>query len=316
MLRYVFYRILLMIPTLIAISVICFVVIQLPPGDIVSSTLDELQAQGQSVSQEQIAALRKTYNLDASMPVQYLRWIGGMLVGDLGYSMQHQQPVNELIGERLLLTVLVAFASLMLTWVLALPIGIVSAVKQYSLFDYAATVFAMLGMAVPGFMLALVVMWGAFELFGVSVGGLFSPHFINEPWSLARVVDLLKHLWIPMVVVGLAGTAGMVRRNHRHPRHDSGRNSAELPRHRPAPARGQLGGSHATVAEHHRHGADALVANPRTLRRHRRTRLQSAWRWLARCCRSLSHGLRLSSPLNAARRWGRTTDALAWTTIP
>lgn len=211
MLRYVFYRILLMIPTLIAISVICFVVIQLPPGDIVSSTLDELQAQGQSVSQEQIAALRKTYNLDAPMPVQYLRWVGGMLVGDLGYSMQHQQPVNELIGERLLLTVLVAFASLMLTWVLALPIGIVSAVKQYSLFDYAATVFAMLGMAVPGFMLALVVMWGAFELFGVSVGGLFSPHFINAPWSLARVIDLLKHLWIPMVVVGLAGTAGMVR---------------------------------------------------------------------------------------------------------
>ncbi|MDT8391036.1 MAG: ABC transporter permease [Lentisphaeria bacterium] len=211
MLRYIIYRLLLMIPTLLIISVICFVVIQLPPGDIVTSRLDELQSEGQTASQEQIAALRKTYNLDDPMPVQYLRWIGGMLVGDLGYSMQHQQPVSELIGERLLLTVVVAFSSLLLTWALALPIGIVSAVKQYSLFDYVATVFAMLGMAVPGFMLALVVMWAAFELFGVSVGGLFSPDYVDAPWSFARFLDLLKHLWVPMVVVGLAGTAGMVR---------------------------------------------------------------------------------------------------------
>lgn len=211
MTRYVIYRLLLMIPTLFAISVICFVVIQLPPGDIVTSRLDELQSEGQTVNEEQIAALRKAYNLDAPMPVQYLRWVGGMLVGDLGYSMQHQQPVNELVGERLLLTVTVAFASMMLTWVLALPIGIVSAVKQYSLFDYVTTVFAMLGMAVPGFMLALVVMWGAFELFGVSLGGLFSPQFVDAPWSVARVLDLLKHIWVPMVVVGMAGTAGMVR---------------------------------------------------------------------------------------------------------
>lgn len=211
MLRYTAHRLLLMIPTLVVISIICFVVIQLPPGDIVTSTIDELQSEGQSVSQERITALRQMYNLDAPMPVQYLRWVGGMLTGDLGYSMEHQQPVNELIGERLLLTVSVAFSSLLLTWIIALPIGIVSAVKQYSLMDYVTTVFAMLGMAVPNFMLALVTMWAAFELFGVSVGGLFSPDFVDAPWSIARFVDLLKHLWVPMIVVGLGGTAGMVR---------------------------------------------------------------------------------------------------------
>lgn len=211
MLRYTVHRLLLMIPTLVVISILCFVVIQLPPGDIITSTLDELQSEGQDISTERVTALREMYNLDAPMPVQYLRWAGGMLTGNLGYSMQHQQPVSELLGERLLLTMLVAFSSLLLTWVIALPVGILSAVKQYSLLDYIATVLAMLGMAVPNFMLALVTMWVAFEVFGVSIGGLFSPGYVDASWSIARVLDLLKHLWIPMFVVGLSGTAGMVR---------------------------------------------------------------------------------------------------------
>ena len=211
MLRFTVYRLLLMIPTLFLISIICFVVIQLPPGDIVTSTLDELQSEGQRASEERIAALRKMYNLDAPMPVQYMRWVGGMLTGDLGFSMQHQQPVNELVGERLALTLVVASASLLFTWIVALPVGIIAAVRQYSILDYVTTVFAMLGMAVPGFMLALVVMWGAFELFEISIGGLFSPDYVDAPWSLARVGDFLKHIWVPMVVVGMAGTAGMVR---------------------------------------------------------------------------------------------------------
>jgi len=143
--------------------------------------------------------------------VRYLRWLGGMLRGDFGYSVQHQQPVSELIGERIALTVVVALSSLLLTWALALPTGILTAVKQYSPLDYAATVLAMLGMAVPNFMLALLVMWGAFTWFGVSIGGLFSPAYVDAPWSVARVLDLLKHLWVPMVVLGVGGTAGMVR---------------------------------------------------------------------------------------------------------
>lgn len=211
MMRYVCWRLLLMIPTLLIISIISFVVIQLPPGDIVESRLNELMADGVEASQEQIAALRAMYHLDDPMPVQYLRWIGGFVVGDFGYSFQHQQPVNELIGERIALTVTIAAASLLLTWVLALPIGVVTAVKQYSALDYTATALAMLGMAVPSFMLALMMMWGAFELFGVSIGGLFSPAYVDAPWSIARVLDLLKHLWVPMVVLGVGGTSGMVR---------------------------------------------------------------------------------------------------------
>ncbi len=145
------------------------------------------------------------------MPIQYVRWISGFMRGDMGYSLVYQQPVNQLISERLLLTVLVALGSVLFTWSLALPIGIYSAVRQYSLLDYTMTVFALLGMATPGFMLALLIMYGAHSWFGISVGGLFSPEFIDVPWTLARVADLLKHIWAPMVVLGVSGTAGMIR---------------------------------------------------------------------------------------------------------
>ncbi len=211
MARYVIRRLLVMIPTLLIISLIVFVVIQLPPGDIVTSTLEDLQSQGQEANEETIAALRKTYNLDKPMHMQYLSWLGGLFVGDLGYSFMYQQPVNTLVGERIALTMLIAFISIIFTWVVALPIGIISAVKQYSFTDYFTTVLAMLGMATPNFLLALVLMWFGFEYFGVSVGGLFSPEYINAPWSFARIIDLLSHLWIPMVVLGIGGCAGMVR---------------------------------------------------------------------------------------------------------
>ena len=208
---YIVRRLLGMIPTLFIISVISFVLIQLPPGDIIESTIQELQQQGQRVSMERIAALRAMYHLDDPLYIQYGRWIGGFVRGDMGYSIVYQQPVSRLIGERLLLTVLVALASIAFTWSLALPIGIYSAVRQYSLLDYAMTVFALLGMAIPGFMLALLIMYGGHAWFGVSVGGLFSPEFIDAPWSMARVGDLLKHLWAPVLVLGIAGTAGMIR---------------------------------------------------------------------------------------------------------
>ncbi len=211
MASYIIRRLVGMIPTLFLISVISFVLIQLPPGDIIESTIQDLQQQGQHVSIERIAAIRAMYHLDDPMPVQYVRWISGFMRGDMGYSLVYQQPVNELISERLLLTVLVALGSVLFTWSLALPIGIYSAVRQYSLLDYSMTVFALVGMATPGFMLALLIMYGAHEWFGISVGGLFSPEFIDVPWTLARVADLLKHIWAPMVVLGVAGTAGMIR---------------------------------------------------------------------------------------------------------
>jgi peptide/nickel transport system permease protein len=212
MTRYVIYRLLLMIPTLLLISIISFVVIQLPPGDVIDTQISELMAGGADVSQEQIEALQKMYHLDVSMPKRYWLWITGIVFRwDFGYSIELQQPVSELIGERIGLTIVVAVASLLLTWALALPIGIVSAVKQYSWLDYISTAMAMLGMAIPQFMLALLVMWGAFRWFGVSIGGLFSPEFVNAPWSVARVLDMLSRLWVPMVVLGVGGTAGMVR---------------------------------------------------------------------------------------------------------
>ena len=211
MIRYIIRRVLGMIPTLFVISIISFILIQLPPGDIVTSTLKDLEQQGQQVSEERIAALRAMYHLDDPMPVQYLQWIGGFIQGNLGYSIRYQQPVNRLIWERLALTVIIAIASILFTWVLAIPAGIYSAVRQYSIVDYTLTVFAFLGMATPGFMLALIMMYLGYEWFGVSVGGLFSPDYVDAPWSPARMIDLLKHIWVPMVLLGIGGTAGMIR---------------------------------------------------------------------------------------------------------
>ena len=209
--RYIVRRVLGMIPTLFVISIISFILIQLPPGDIVTSTLRDLEQQGYRVTEERIAALRAMYHLDDPMPVQYLRWIGGVLRGNKGHSILFQQPVNKLIWERVALSVTIALASILFTWVLAVPAGIYAAVRQYSIADYALIVFALLGMATPGFMLALIMMYLGYEWFGISVGGLFSPAYVDAPWSLGRVVDLLRHVWVPMVILGFGGTAGMIR---------------------------------------------------------------------------------------------------------
>jgi len=209
--RYIIRRCLGMIPTLIIISVVSFILIQLPPGDILTSTLYELEQQGQEVSEERIAALRAMYHLDDPMPIQYVRWAGGMLQGDLGYSMRYQQPVSRLLWERVGLTVLIALASILFTWVIAIPAGILAAVRQYSVSDYSLTVMALLGLATPNFMLALVMMYLGYEWFGISVGGLFSPEFVDAPWSFDRFLDLLAHIWVPMVILGTGSTAGMVR---------------------------------------------------------------------------------------------------------
>jgi peptide/nickel transport system permease protein len=211
MLRFVVRRILLMIPTLFVISILCFVIIQLPPGDFLDTLMAQLSAQGESVNAHALAALREYYGLGEPVYVQYLKWIWGIFQGDFGYSLEWNRPVSQLIWERLGLTVLLSLATLCITWIIAFPTGIYSAVRRYSPGDYAATFFGFLGLAIPDFLLALVLMYVAFRYVGQSVGGLFSPEFIEAPWSLARGLDLLGHLWIPAVIIGLSHTAGLIR---------------------------------------------------------------------------------------------------------
>jgi len=208
---YVIRRILSMIPTLGLISVIVFVIIQLPPGDIVTSTLDRMAAQGVEISTEQVQNLRAQYNLDKPMPLQYLSWVGGFLTGDMGYSYLFARPVNQLVWERLGYTLLITISALLFTWAVALPVGVYTAVRQYSFGDYALTTLGLIGLATPHFLLALILMYFGYEWFGISIGGLFSPQYQEAAWSWARMVDLMSHLWIPMVVVGLGGTAVTMR---------------------------------------------------------------------------------------------------------
>jgi peptide/nickel transport system permease protein len=209
--RFVLRRLLGMIPTLAVISVIVFVVIQLPPGDVVTSTLDQLEASGLDASDERVRSLRAQYNLDQPLPLQYLSWIGNFLTGDMGYSFLFARPVNELVWERLGYTLLISSGALGFTWLLALPIGIYSAVRQYSIADYAFTTLGLVGLATPNFFIALILMYLGYSWFGVSFGGLFSPEFLNAPWSWARVTDLVSHLWIPIIVVGTSGMAVAMR---------------------------------------------------------------------------------------------------------
>ncbi len=211
MLHFLVRRLLLLIPTIIVISIISFIVIQLPPGDYLTSYIMTLESQGQLVDQELIDALTVQYGLDQPLYVQYGKWIWGMLHGQFGQSLQWKTPVAELIWERLGLTIVLSLGSLLFIWAVAFPIGIYSAVRQYSPGDYAFTLLSFVGLGIPDFLLALVVMWLAFSQLGISVGGLFSNEFVRAPWSWAKVIDLLKHAWIPMVVLGIGGTAGLVR---------------------------------------------------------------------------------------------------------
>ncbi|GIK86889.1 MAG: ABC transporter permease [Betaproteobacteria bacterium] len=212
MLRFVGHRLLVMIPTLIAISVIVFVIIQLPPGDYLESYIAELQAQGESVDPQKIAFLREHYGLDRPLWEQYLRWLGGWFVGDFGYSFEFNLPVSQVIGDRVALTVLVSFATVLFTWAIAFPIGVYSATHQYSWGDYGLTLLGFLGIAIPNFMLALVMMYFANVWFGLSIGGLMDPEYIDQPWSWGKLRSVIDHLWIPVIVIGTGGTAGMIRK--------------------------------------------------------------------------------------------------------
>ena len=211
MAQYILKRVLFMIPTLFAISIITFIIIQLPPGDFVSSMVANATAQGQTLDTAEIQAMRARYGLGQPLPVQYLKWMSGILQGDFGFSYAFNEPANNLIKGRLGFTLLLSLSSLLMTWAIAFPIGIYSAVRKYSPGDYLFTLIGFLGLAIPDFLLALVMMYVAFKYFGQSVGGLFSERFIGEPWSFDKLIDLAGHLWIPMVIVGMAGTAGLIR---------------------------------------------------------------------------------------------------------
>jgi len=200
-----------MIPTLIIISVISFIIIQLPPGDYLTSYIAQLSETGESVDEAVIASLKKRYGLDQPMYIQYFMWINGVLHGDFGQSFEWNKPVSELIWERLALTMAVSLFSLIFTYVVAIPIGIYSATHQYSIGDYFFTFVGFLGLATPNFLLALVLMFLFYKYFGLSVGGLFSPEFVEAPWSWAKVIDMMNHMWIPVIVIGTAGTCGLIR---------------------------------------------------------------------------------------------------------
>ncbi|HSC23591.1 MAG TPA: ABC transporter permease [Casimicrobiaceae bacterium] len=212
MLQYIGKRVLMMIPTLFAISIIVFTIIQLPPGNYLESYIAELEAQGESVDQQKVAFLREYYGLDKPIPEQYVRWVGGMLHGDFGYSFEFNMPVTKVIGDRMLLTIIVSFVTILFTWCVAFPIGIYSATHQYSWGDYGLSLLGFLGIAIPNFMLALVMMYVANVLFGTTIGGLMDPEFIGKPWTLEKVKSVLEHSWIPVIVIGTSGTAGMIRR--------------------------------------------------------------------------------------------------------
>jgi peptide/nickel transport system permease protein len=204
-------RLLLMVPTLIVISMASFAIIHLPPGDFLTVMVAEMEATGDKVNAETVAQLRERYGLDQPMPVQYWRWISGIAHGDFGQSFIYNKPVSALIWERLGLTAAIAVLTLLVTWLISIPIGIYSAVRQYTVFDYALTFFGFIGMAAPAFTLALVVMYFAYKYFGISVGGLFSERFTDAAWSWLKFVDFLKHVWIPVVVLAVGSTAGMIR---------------------------------------------------------------------------------------------------------
>ena len=213
MTSYVVRRFLMAVVTVVVISMLTFLIIQLPEGDFVDSYVRELESFGANVSLKEADHLRELWGLNRPLPVQYVKWITQLLQGNLGtsFSMQHHRPVSEIIADRLVMTVVLAGCSLVFTWIIALPIGIYTAVRQRTIGDYAATVVGYIGLATPDFLLALAIMYWAFLIFDTNLGGLFSDQYLDAPWSLARLWDLLKHLPIPTAIVGLTGTAGLIR---------------------------------------------------------------------------------------------------------
>lgn len=211
MIAYIVRRVLAMIPTLFIISIITFIIIDLPPGDYLDRYIAELQAMGVTGAEQEVAHLRERYALDKPVLYRYFNWLFNIIRGDFGISFAHSRPVKELIGERLLLTIIISGITIIFTWVIAIPVGIYSATHQYKISDYVVTFFGFLGLSIPNFLLALILMVAGLELFGRAPVGLFSPEFELAHWSWAKVLDMLKNIWVPVIIVGLAGTASLIR---------------------------------------------------------------------------------------------------------
>jgi peptide/nickel transport system permease protein len=209
--RFILQRLLILPFLLVIFSVAVFWLVQAPPGDYLTSYLANLASGGSSIREEQVDALKHQFGLDQPGYVRYLYWVEGLLKGDYGYSLEYQRPNVELIGERLVLTILLALFAFVITWIVAVPAGIYSAIHQNSIIDYVFALLNYVGVATPNFMLALILMWIAFAYLGINITGLFSPDFEQAPWSVARAVDLLRHIWVPGLVLGVAGTARLMR---------------------------------------------------------------------------------------------------------
>jgi peptide/nickel transport system permease protein len=211
MLAYVLRRALLMIPTLLIASALIFVVMELPPGDFFETYEAEMQAQGERADMSRVEFLKKEYHFDKPPWQRYFLWLGDFVRGDFGYSFEYQLPVRAVIGDKLMLTIAISFLTILFTWAVAFPIGIYSATHQYSWGDYGLTFLGLIGLAVPHFLMALIVMYFANAWFGLSIGGLMAPEYLNQPMSWAKFGSILQHIWLPVVVIGLTGTGAMIR---------------------------------------------------------------------------------------------------------
>ena len=221
MLTYTIRRLLIMIPTLLVISLVTFSIIKLPPGDFLTNQISELRSQGDKAALERVDFLRKQYGLDKPFVEQYAVWVGiwpaergfsGLLQGDWGWSFEHDLPVNEVIGDRMLLSFILNFTVVLFTWAVSFPIGVYAATHQYSWGDHGLTLLGYVGLATPNFLFALVLMYFANVQFGLAIGGIMDPEYLDKPWSLAKAGSVLTHLWIPVIVIGTSGTAAMIRR--------------------------------------------------------------------------------------------------------
>jgi peptide/nickel transport system permease protein len=212
MIRFFIQRFITMVVTLAFVSIVTFIVIELPPGDYAERYAFKLSASGVKINEDDLQGLRIRFGLDRPISERYWKWIKNIVLhGDFGLSFQYQKPVTEVIGERILFTAILALTTLLFTYGLAIPIGVLSAIRQYSIGDYIATILGYIGLAIPSFMLALILLYITVKVFNMNVGGLFSPDYLYAPWSWNRFVDMLKHLWVPALVLGLSGTAFQIR---------------------------------------------------------------------------------------------------------
>ena len=212
MLLYILRRVGMMIPTLVVVSIVSFFIIQLPPGDFLSSYVAQLSMEGDYVDQDIIDALERRYGLGQPIYVQYWKWVSGIILrGDWGQSFEWEKPVKDLIWERIGLTMVLSTSTMLFSWFVSIPVGVYSATHQYSWLDYLLSFVSFVGRGTPGFLLALIVMYFAMTALKFNVGGLFSNEYILEPWSWGKVKDMLQHIWVPILILAFGSTAGLIR---------------------------------------------------------------------------------------------------------